>query len=86
MLEKIFGSKTRVILLRLFINNPDRFYFVREITRNLNLHLNSIRRELANLENLGIVASFTKEDWEKEIASLFVKEFGEKDILVEISW
>jgi len=55
------------MLLRAFINNPERFFFVREITRNLDLHLNSVRRELNNLEQIGIVQSFTKEDFEKEI-------------------
>ena len=67
MLEQIFGSKTRVMLLRLFLNNPEKFFFVREITRDLNTHLNSIRRELANLEEVGIVNSHTKTDLEKEI-------------------
>ena len=67
MLEQIFGSKARVLLLRLFINNPEKFYFVREIARKLDLHLNSVRRELANLENIGIIEASTKEDFEREV-------------------
>ncbi len=67
MLEHIFGSKSRVVLLRAFINNSEKFFFVREISRNFNLHLNSARRELANLEKMGIIQSFTKEDFEKEL-------------------
>jgi DNA-binding transcriptional regulator YhcF (GntR family) len=67
MLEHIFGSKARVLLLRLFINNPEKFYFVREISRKLDLHLNSVRRELNNLESIGIIESSTKEDFEKEV-------------------
>jgi len=66
MLEKIFGSKTRVMLLRLFLSHPDDFFFVREITRALGVHLNAVRRELNNLEKIGIIASFTKEEMEKE--------------------
>ena len=66
MLEQLFGSKTRVSLLRLFLNNPGNFFFVREIARNLKTHLNSVRRELSNLENIGIIKSHTKEDLEKE--------------------
>jgi len=66
MLEQIFGSKTRVMLLRLFLNNSERFFFVRELTRSLNIQLNSVRRELANLERIGIIGSHTKEDLEKE--------------------
>ncbi len=67
MLEQLFGSKTRVLLLRLFLNNPEQSFFVRELTRNLNAHLNSIRRELNNLEKIGIIQSFTKQDLEKEV-------------------
>jgi DNA-binding MarR family transcriptional regulator len=66
MLEQLFGSKTRILLLRLFLNNPGNFFFIREIARNLKLHLNSVRRELSNLESIGIVQSHTKEDLEKE--------------------
>ncbi len=60
MLEKLFGSKTRVLLLRLFLNNPDKYFFVRELSRNLEIHLNSVRRELENLEDIGIVVSTEK--------------------------
>ena len=67
MLEQLFGSKTRVMLLRLFLNNPEKFYYVREITRNLNTHLNSVRRELDNLLTIGIISSYDKKDLEKEI-------------------
>jgi len=66
MLEQLFGSKARVSLLRLFLNNPERFYFVREISRDLKLHLNSVRRELENLESIGIITSHTKADLERE--------------------
>lgn len=67
MIEQLFGSKTRVMLLRLFLNNPEKFYYVRELTRNLNTHLNSIRRELANLQKIGIIKFYTKTDLEREI-------------------
>lgn len=67
MLEQLFGSKTRVMLLRLFLNNPEKFYYVRELTRNLGIHLNSVRRELDNLQKMGIINFYTKTDLEKEI-------------------
>ncbi len=67
MIEQLFGSKTRVMLLRLFLNNPEKFYYVRELTRNLDTHLNSIRRELDNLKKMGIIEFYTKTDLEKEI-------------------
>ena len=57
MFEHLFGSKTRVKLLSLFLNNPDRSYYVREITRKIDEQINSVRRELSNLLSIGIIRS-----------------------------
>lgn len=57
MVEQLFGSKTRVKLLRLFYGNPNRSFYVREITRKIDEQINSVRRELANLLSIGIISS-----------------------------
>lgn len=54
-LEKLFGSKTRAKLLALFFENPEKAYYVREITRVIEEQINSVRRELTNLSALGLV-------------------------------
>lgn len=59
MIEQLFGSKTRVKLLHLFYSNPNRSFYVREITRKIDEQINSVRRELANLLNVGIIKSET---------------------------
>jgi hypothetical protein len=59
MIEQLFGSKTRVKLLQLFYGNPNRSFYVREITRKIDEQINSVRRELANLLNVGIIVSET---------------------------
>jgi hypothetical protein len=59
MVEQLFGSKTRVKLLQLFYGNPNRSYYVREITRKIDEQINSVRRELANLLSIGIIVSET---------------------------
>ncbi len=59
MIDALFGSKTRVKLLNLFLNNPGRAFYVREITRDIGEQINSVRRELANMINVGIVRSDT---------------------------
>lgn len=59
MIEQLFGSKTRVKLLQLFYNNPNRSFYVREITRKIDEQINSVRRELANLLSIGIISSET---------------------------
>ena len=55
MLEQLFGSKTRTQLLRTFLQNPETSFFVRELTRRLDVQINAIRHELKNLEALGLV-------------------------------
>ncbi len=57
MIEQLFGSKTRVKLLQLFFSNPNRSFYVREITRKIDEQINSVRRELANLLSIGIITS-----------------------------
>lgn len=57
MIEQLFGSKTRVKLLQLFYQNPNRSFYVREITRKIDEQINSVRRELANLLSVGIITS-----------------------------
>lgn len=57
MIDQLFGSKTRVKLLQLFYSNPNRSFYVREITRKIDEQINSVRRELANLLSIGIVSS-----------------------------
>jgi hypothetical protein len=57
VIEQLFGSKTRVKLLQLFYSNPNRSFYVREITRKIDEQINSVRRELANLLSIGIISS-----------------------------
>lgn len=59
MVEQLFGSKTRVKLIRLFYSNPNRSFYVREITRKIDEQINSVRRELSNLLSIGIIVSDT---------------------------
>jgi hypothetical protein len=59
MIEQLFGSKTRVKLLQLFYQNPNRSFYVREITRKIDEQINSVRRELANLLSIGLIKSDT---------------------------
>ena len=62
MLERLFGSRTRVKLLRLFLTNSSTAFYVREISRKVGEQLNSVRRELANLMALGVVATSAHDD------------------------
>lgn len=59
MIEQLFGSKTRVKLLHMFYSNPNRSFYVREITRKIDEQINSVRRELSNLLSIGLISSDT---------------------------
>lgn len=58
-LEKLFGSKTRAKLLNLFFENSNKSYYVREITRVIDEQINSVRRELLNLDSIGVIKNET---------------------------
>lgn len=57
VLSKLFGSNSRVKILKLFLLNPKQKFYVREVARNLDLQLNSVHRELANLLEIGLIVS-----------------------------
>ncbi|PIP34163.1 hypothetical protein COX69_03150 [Candidatus Falkowbacteria bacterium CG_4_10_14_0_2_um_filter_48_10] len=57
MLNRLFGSKTRLKLLKHFILHPQEKLYIRQIARQLKLQLNAVRRELDNLEKFGLLAS-----------------------------
>ena len=61
-IDGLFGSKTRVKLLHLFLNNPGKSFYVREITRLIDEQINSVRRELSNLLGVGVITSNTSDN------------------------
>lgn len=61
MLEQLFGSRTRSKLLHLFLENVNQTFFVREICRTINERINSVRRELDNLEKFGLITFQSRE-------------------------
>ena len=94
MHEKLFGSKTRAKLLSLFLNNADKSYYVREITRTIGEQINSVRRELANLKALDIVVSQGKKgklyykankkaDLYPELKKIFAKAASQQPVSAE---
>ncbi len=56
-LDQLLGSRTRAKILRLVLTNPEKAYFVREIVRKVREHLNSVRRELTLLTDIGVIST-----------------------------
>lgn len=94
MLMRLFSSKVRVKLLELFLLHPDEEWFVREITRTTGENITAVRRELANLEDLGLLESRMRGNQKfyrvkpdfflfDELARIMVKTRGIGDVLRE---
>lgn len=56
-LSDLIISKVRVKLLRVFLNNVNGLYYVRELTRMTKEEINAVRRELENLLRIGLLKS-----------------------------
>lgn len=66
MLSQLFGSEARVKILNMFLTKPDGQYYLRQLARDLDLQVNSVRRELLNLEQLGLIIPVISETKSKE--------------------
>ncbi len=78
MLEQLIGSKTRVKLLQLFLEYPEKPFYVRELARAAGTQINSVRRELNNLEKLGIIQVIEEEEDESSVATVKKKKKAKK--------
>ncbi len=57
MLKNLFSSSVRADVLSLLLNSPDEQFYIREIAKLLRKNPSGIKRELDNLEKMGIVTS-----------------------------
>ncbi len=54
-LSDFMVSRVRVKLLKLFLSRPQDMFYVRELTRLTSEEINAIRRELAHMQEVGMV-------------------------------
>lgn len=57
MLKNLFSSSIRADVLSLLLNSPDEQFYIREVAKLLRKNPSGIKRELDNLEKMGIVTS-----------------------------
>jgi len=57
MLKSLFSSSIRADVLSLLLNSPDEQFYIREIAKLLRKNPSGVKRELDNLEKMGIVTS-----------------------------
>ncbi len=60
MLETLISSETRVKILTLFLLNPEKEYYIRQVERLVGKNYALVRKELARLEAFGLLRSETK--------------------------
>ena len=54
-LAKLFGSETKVKIMRLFLFNPDHVFGTREISNRVKSNQAKVRKEASMLEKMGLV-------------------------------
>jgi len=57
MLKSLFSSSIRADVLSLLLNRPDEQFYIREVAKLLRKNPSGIKRELDNLQKMGIVTS-----------------------------
>ncbi|MFQ5905067.1 MAG: nucleotidyltransferase domain-containing protein [bacterium] len=55
MIEKLFSSKARVEILKLFLFNPDETFYQRSISKTTRQRIRGVQREVARLESVGLI-------------------------------
>jgi predicted nucleotidyltransferase len=92
MTQSFIGSKTRTKILTLFVLNPKREYYTREIEREIKANFEATRKSLIGLEKTGLLKSRvsgkqryyainTQNAIFPEIKSMILKTAGLGDIL-----
>jgi len=94
MLQKLFSSRVRVEILSVFLMNPERELYVREVERLTGKDYKNVSMELRNLKEIGLLSSRNKGNLKyfslnkkfliyEELKSIFIKTKGAVGILRE---
>ena len=59
MLGRLFGSESRAKIIKFFCSRSQQEFYLREISRVLDIQLNALSRELDNLEEIGFLTART---------------------------
>jgi predicted nucleotidyltransferase len=95
MLSNLFTSKIRINMLTLFLMNPDREFYLRELVKILNISPRSVSLELKNLSNIELLKkrisgkqhyyrANTGHILFKDLQNMFLKTVGVKDVIYKL--
>lgn len=57
MLDKLFGSTAGIKILKAFLLNPEKNFYLRELARELDIDEKIVRREAGIFKKLGVISS-----------------------------
>lgn len=60
MIDKLFSSKARVEILKLFLFNPEDSFYQRQISAITRQSIRGVQREVEKLHNLGLIEKTTQ--------------------------
>jgi len=92
MLDKLFSSKARVEILKLFLFNPENSFYQRQISRLAHQSIRGVQRELEKLQKIGLIEKsiqgnrvYYKVDKKcpifEELKNILFKSFGIAEVL-----
>ncbi|MEA3355008.1 MAG: winged helix-turn-helix domain-containing protein [Patescibacteria group bacterium] len=81
-LKDLFVSKVRVKLIQTFLKDPSEMFYVRQLVRITNEEINAVRRELARMEERGLVK---KEPRGNRLYYFFVKSYDFYQELISLT-
>lgn len=55
MLEELFSSKARIEILKLFLFNPEKRFYMRQISKLSEQSIRGVQREIDKLKNIGLL-------------------------------
>ena len=55
MINRLFSSRARVEILKLFLFNPDNSFYQRQVSNLTNQSIRGVQRELENLQKIGLM-------------------------------
>ena len=60
MIDKLFSSKARVEILKLFLFNPDNNYYQRQVSNLTGQSIRGVQREVDKLHKIGLLEKSTQ--------------------------
>ena len=92
MLKNLFSSETRILLLNQFLMNPDKEFYLRQISNNFKLSPRQVSLELKNLSKIELIVKRISGNQHHysvnkqhplfdELRNIFLKTVGLKDVI-----